>query len=96
MLWVVIRNAQADLLVDLKSTIFREQHDGGGLERVLGGQIDATVVYPTLEVTVWWPVDGEMPLEYIVLGGVSVVAVLAFVFLHHLPLTHDALDASIL
>lgn len=79
-------------------TAGREEHEGGGLERVLGGQQDPPMVHPPVELGVLGAEDGEVPLEDVVLHGLGVVRVRrrARVRTHLLHLLHDALDGWVL
>lgn len=45
----------------------RQEHNVWRLEGILTRQQDAPMVHATFEGCVWWPSDGKVPLEQVVL-----------------------------
>jgi len=69
---VVLRDAEADLLADLKAPGRAQEHELGRLVGVLRGQDDAAVVQPTRKWRLLGPAQHKVPVEEVVVCGVRI------------------------
>ena len=63
MLWVIIGEGQADLLLHLEAATRRQEDDVGRLERIAAGKGDDTMVEATLEGGLRGASNREVPLK---------------------------------